>query len=136
LKIEIRQLNQPDAEALWDLRPEAREPMSFGESPDELRKVTVRTYAERLASGGVISRSNFAVRGLLCSLLGRLRGAARELPELGMAFLNVVTPQPALSIRLGPRSFGIEPRALCVEGRYIDEVLELWQTKEAGRETS
>lgn len=74
-------------------------------------------------------------------LLARVDGAS-GLPGLDTILLNVATsqlPARALYLRLGFHPFGVEPRALSLDGRYIDEehmVLELWRKRGAGRERS
>jgi RimJ/RimL family protein N-acetyltransferase len=91
---------------------------------------------------GVYLAPEFRGRGLGRRLLLELLGAASGRPGLEAILLNVETPQlPArtLYLSLGFRSFGVEPRALRVDGRYIDEehmVLELWRKRDAGGELS
>jgi ribosomal protein S18 acetylase RimI-like enzyme len=49
---------------------------------------------------------------------------ARSLEGLRKIQLSVITTQPAaraLYESLGFRSFGIDPEALCVDGKYLDE---------------
>jgi RimJ/RimL family protein N-acetyltransferase len=56
----IRKLTENDAELLWKLRLYALEtdPISFGEAPEELQKMTVEDYASRLRAG---NDGNFVV---------------------------------------------------------------------------
>lgn len=53
LPMEIRRLIEDDAQLFYDFRMLALEtdPFSFVESPDELRRISVRAYAERLRAG-------------------------------------------------------------------------------------
>ena len=50
LNMDIRKLMESDAAALWNLRLSAleTEPVSFAESPEELRKTSVEEYAARV----------------------------------------------------------------------------------------
>jgi ribosomal protein S18 acetylase RimI-like enzyme len=52
--MEIRRLTEHDAQLFWQFRMLALEtdPFSFVESPEELRQISVETYAERLRPGG------------------------------------------------------------------------------------
>jgi len=58
--MKIRKLTENDAEALWRLRLQAlvTDPVSFAESPEELKRTTVADYASRLRSGGA---ENFVI---------------------------------------------------------------------------
>jgi ribosomal protein S18 acetylase RimI-like enzyme len=77
--MEIRRLNQDDAQLFYDFRMLALEtdPFSFVESPDELRQVPVSAYAERLRAS---SAENFVFGAFHnCSLLGSV-GFYQEIP--------------------------------------------------------
>ena len=52
--MEIRPLTEQDAQLFWDFRMLAlqTDPFSFVESPDELRQISVETYADRLRPAG------------------------------------------------------------------------------------
>jgi ribosomal protein S18 acetylase RimI-like enzyme len=75
----IRKLTANDAEALWKLRLYALEtdPISFGEAPDELRKMTVEEYAVRLGSG---EAGNFVFGAFARDELIAMTGFYREAP--------------------------------------------------------
>ena len=73
----IRRLTENDAEALWRLRLYALEtdPISFGEAPEELQKMTVEEYASRLRSG---SSGNFVFGAFEGEALVAMTGFYRE----------------------------------------------------------
>jgi ribosomal protein S18 acetylase RimI-like enzyme len=75
----MRILTERDAEALWKLRLYALEtdPISFGESPEELRKMTVEEYAARLGSG---NPANFVFGAFNGEALVAMTGFYREVP--------------------------------------------------------
>jgi RimJ/RimL family protein N-acetyltransferase len=75
----IRRLTANDAEALYRLRLHALEvePKSFRESHEELRKVAVATYAERLGTGG---DDNFVLGAFEGSEIIGMVGLYREQP--------------------------------------------------------
>jgi ribosomal protein S18 acetylase RimI-like enzyme len=167
--VSIRKLTENDAEALWRLRLYALEtdPISFGESPEELRKMTVEEYASRLRPGdtgnfvfgafegeamvamtgfcreaavkrrhkgwiwGVFVSPSARGKGVGRTLLAGVIEAAKALPGIRYILLTVSTTQQSaikLYQHLGFRSYGIEPHALKVGERYIDEhhmILEL-----------
>jgi RimJ/RimL family protein N-acetyltransferase len=72
-------------------------------------------------------RGGGVARAVMTSLLD----SVRALPGLKCIYLSVTAEQPAarnLYASLGFRSFGLEPRALAVNGEYLDEehmILEL-----------
>lgn len=160
--MEVRQLIEHDAAAVWKLRAEAldSEPQAFGESSEEHRRVSVEQYAERLRDGradhfvlGAFDGSTLVgmvgfyrdqrqkrrhkgwVWGMYVSREGRGKGAgralvsslldrARALPDLRCVLLTVATTQQSarrLYSSLGFQSIGIEPKALAVNGSYVDE---------------
>ncbi|SRR6266849_2731958 len=73
----IRKLTENDAESLWKLRLYALEadPISFGESPEELRKTTVEEYASRLRPGNT---GNFVFGAFEGEALIAMTGFYRE----------------------------------------------------------
>jgi ribosomal protein S18 acetylase RimI-like enzyme len=75
--VHIRQLTENDAEALWRLRLYALEtdPISFGEAPQELRKMTVEEYASRLRGGDT---GNFVFGAFEGQALVAMTGFYRE----------------------------------------------------------
>jgi ribosomal protein S18 acetylase RimI-like enzyme len=75
----IRKLTETDAIAMWDLRLFAleTEPMSFAESPEELRKTRVEEYAARLREGG---EANFVLGAFDGEQLSGMAGFYREKP--------------------------------------------------------
>ncbi len=75
----IRRLTENDAQALYCFRLHALEvePKSFRESHEELRKVAVATYAERLGTGG---DDNFVLGAFEGSEMIGMVGFYRELP--------------------------------------------------------
>jgi ribosomal protein S18 acetylase RimI-like enzyme len=73
---------------------------------------------------GVYVSREFRGKGLGRALVKRVVETARDLPGLDLIHLMVATPQqPAqrLYLSLGFKSIGIEPRALRVDGRDVDE---------------
>jgi ribosomal protein S18 acetylase RimI-like enzyme len=80
---------------------------------------------------GVYVAPQYRGKGLGRAILTAVLEAARELPDLSSVTLSVAgTPEHAnrLYVHLGFRVFGVEPRALRNDGRYIEEahmILEL-----------
>jgi ribosomal protein S18 acetylase RimI-like enzyme len=73
---------------------------------------------------GVFVEPEYRGRGVSRELLKHLLEMVRTLPGLECVLLSVaMTQQPArrLYLSAGFRSFGIEPRALKAEDRYVDE---------------
>jgi len=158
----IRKVTENDAESLWKLRLFALEtdPISFGEAPEELRKMSVEEYASRLRAGdagnfvfgafegeamvgmtgfyreagmkrrhkgwiwGVFVAPSARGKGMGRALVAKVIETAKALPGLRCLLLTVSTTQDA-AIKvyqgLGFRSYGIEPGALMVGERFIDE---------------
>jgi ribosomal protein S18 acetylase RimI-like enzyme len=78
--VEIRELTDQDAQALWDLRLLALEtdPWSFVESPEELRAIGIEEYAQRLQSN---STANFVVGAFEQNQLLGMVGFYQEQPK-------------------------------------------------------
>ena len=77
--LNVRRLAESDAEALYRLRLHAleSEPKSFRESFEELQKIAVDTYAQRLGTGG---EDNFVLGAFDGSELVGMVGFYREQP--------------------------------------------------------
>ncbi|GAC1622141.1 MAG: GNAT family N-acetyltransferase [Candidatus Acidiferrum sp.] len=77
--MEIRRLNDHDAQIFWQFRMFAleSEPWSFVESPEELRRIPIETYAERLRTGDA---ENFVVGAFLQGTLVGTVGFYQEAP--------------------------------------------------------
>jgi RimJ/RimL family protein N-acetyltransferase len=93
-----------------------------------------QTRVKRLHKGtvwGVYVAPAYRGRGVGRTMLAALIEAVRVLPGLACVSLSVTSGQSAarrLYASLGFRSYGVEPKALAVDGRYLDEewmVLEL-----------
>jgi ribosomal protein S18 acetylase RimI-like enzyme len=91
----IRKLTESDAEALWRLRLHALETdaVSFAESPEELKRITIEEYASRLRSGGA---ENFVVGafdgGQLLGMTGFYRDALLKRRHIGHIWGVFVSP--------------------------------------------
>ena len=93
-----------------------------------------QTRVKRLHKGtvwGVYVAPAYRGRGVGRAVLAAVLETARSLPGLACVSLSVTSEQPAarhLYTSMGFRPFGLEPKALAVDGRYFDEewmVLEL-----------
>jgi ribosomal protein S18 acetylase RimI-like enzyme len=91
----IRKLTESDAEALWRLRLHGLETdaVSFAESPEELKRITIEEYASRLRSGGA---ENFVVGafdgGQLLGMTGFYRDALLKRRHIGHIWGVFVSP--------------------------------------------
>jgi ribosomal protein S18 acetylase RimI-like enzyme len=91
----IRKLTESDAESLWKLRLYALEmdPISFGESPEELQRTTVEEYASRLRSGNTENFVFGAFEGeALVAMTGFYREAAVKRHHKGWIWGVFVSP--------------------------------------------
>ena len=73
---------------------------------------------------GVYVSPEYRGQGVARAILIALLEAVRALPGLACVLLSVNTEQSAarnLYVSLGFRSYGVEPNALSVDGRYFDE---------------
>jgi len=91
----IRKLTENDAEALWRLRLHALEtdPVSFAESPEELKRTTAEEYASRLRSGRT---ENFVIGAFdgehLVGMTGFYRDALLKRRHIGHVWGVFVSP--------------------------------------------
>jgi len=91
----IRKLTKDDAEALWRLRLHALEtdPVSFAESPEELKRTTAEEYASRLRSGRT---ENFVIGAFdgeqLVGMTGFYRDALLKRRHIGHVWGVFVSP--------------------------------------------
>jgi len=91
----VRKLTESDAEALWRLRLHALEtdPVSFAESPEELKRTTAEEYAPRLGSGGA---ENFVIGAFdgeeLVGMTGFYRDALLKRRHIGHVWGVFVSP--------------------------------------------
>jgi ribosomal protein S18 acetylase RimI-like enzyme len=91
----IRKLGESDAEALWWLRLRALEtdPVSFAESPEELKRTTVKEYSSRLGTGGA---DNFVIGAFdgeqLVGMTGFYRDAFLKRRHIGHIWGVFVSP--------------------------------------------
>jgi len=73
---------------------------------------------------GVYVTTRYRGQGVARAIMSALLEAVRELPGLACVYLTVTSSNAAarkLYRRLGFRGFGIEPRALAVNGEFFDE---------------
>lgn len=93
--MKIRKLTENDAEALWRLRLQALEtdPVSFAESPEELKRTKAEDYAARLRSGGA---ENFVIGAFdgaeLVGMLGFYRDGLLKRRHIGHIWGVFVSP--------------------------------------------
>jgi|SRR6267143_7214075 len=138
LPASIRKLTESDAEALWRLRSGDTGNFVFGAFEGGAMVAMTGFYREaavkRRHKGwiwGVFVSPPARGKGIGRALLARVVQAAKDLPGLRCILLTVSTTQQAASKLyqdMGFHSYGIEPHALMVGERYIDEhhmVLEL-----------
>jgi ribosomal protein S18 acetylase RimI-like enzyme len=91
----IRKLTENDATSLWKLRLYALEtdPISFGESPEELQKTTVEEYRSRLRLGATANFVFGAFEGeTMVAMTGFYREAAVKRRHKGWIWGVFVSP--------------------------------------------
>lgn len=137
----IRVLTVHDARAYAQVRREAlrEEPLAFGEAVEEHERRSSERFAELMRETGGIAMGVFDSETLVGLLrfvqeTGRkdrhkssIRSVDLRLSHrgtgLGTALLAAAIERAALGLYESNRfvRFGTEPRALCVDGHYVDE---------------
>jgi len=115
-------------------------------SPDGALVGMAGFYREQIAKKrhkgwvwGVFVSPSWRGQGAGRAMLARMLESAHTLHDLDCIFLTVATTQQAarsLYHSLGFRSFGVEPRALKVDGHFVDQehmVLEIASDRNADR---
>ena len=122
----IRLLTADDATAFWILRQEAlgSVPEAFGESVEErYRAATVRERKPKHIWGMYVAprlRGQGAGEALLVEAL-RVAGRCEGLRTILLSVSQTQAAAKRLYERLGFRTYGVEPGALRVGDRYLDE---------------